>query len=467
MIFISWLIDRKQFLISSIARLAAQVRGVAKNNFAHSYALIWIFTLTIASFIWSLIFLRNVVYKRLLVEYVDVNDLAAIPSIMSGTTLAWLLLIVVAAIYIATCQSGRGTAFLMGMTRRAAPLVVPFVLVGILFILVALLVGYPWNELMFFFFPVDIIADHQAVGRIGGRVKGVLPAFLVITGTTLYFYLNGWLQEGRAKIGLFLLLLVPATFARFFPTYNMLYLGIFPVAVFLGCILSCTIRYSQTAYLRFKATTVIFFFIYSVASNYLLLVRTQIEDLSTGELVRLEHGSLKGIFVEKDVFQLFEDIRVRLEKNDLMREEPKVFLSSRYVKLTPLVYRWTDSLAGHNLMIQLGKIWSYDDVIKIDGVESDDVFNWEGLIYRWRQAAVDHLEQSHVKLIIMSLYDEKFLDEELEPSLDPFREYLRLNFSISDFIEPTMTAYRRSSFPEGAVILKRNVQESDIPADQR
>jgi hypothetical protein len=467
LVFIEWLIESKQFLTSSIARLAAQVRAAAKNNFGHSYALIWIFTLTIASFIWILIFLRNVVHKRLLVEYIDVNDLAAIPPIISSPILAWVLLIVVAAIYIAARHRGRATAFLIAMIRRAAPLVVPFVLVGILFVLVALLIGYPWNELMFFVFPVDIIADHQAVGRIGGRVKGVLPAFLVITGTTLYFYLNGSLQEGRAKIGLFLLLLVPATFARFFPTYNMLYLGIFPVAVFLGCILSCATRYSETACLRFKAAAVIFFIIYSVASNYLLLVRTQLEDLNTGELVKLQQGSLKDIFVEKDVFQLFEDIRDRLDRHDLLDEEPKGFLSSRYVKLTPLIYRWTDSFAGQNLMIQLGKIWSYDALIKIDGVESDDVFNWAGLIYRWREAAVDHLEQSQVKLIVMSLYDEKMLEEELEPSSDPFREYLRLNFSISDVIEPTMTAYRRSSFPEGAVILKRNAQESDIPADHR
>ena len=107
-------------------------------------------------------------------------------------------------------------------------------------------------------------------------------------------------------------------------------------------------------------------------------------------------------------------------------------------------------------MIQLGKIWSYDDVIKIDGVESSDVFDWPGLVYRWRQAAVERLEQSNTNVIVMSLYDEKVLEEELMPSTDPFKEYLRQNFRITDVIEPTMRFYRRSIFPEGAVILRRN-----------
>jgi hypothetical protein len=118
-------------------------------------------------------------------------------------------------------------------------------------------------------------------------------------------------------------------------------------------------------------------------------------------------------------------------------------------------------------MIQLGKIWSYDDLIKIDGVESDDVFNWAGLIYRWRKAAVDRIEQSVTNVLVMSLYEKETLYYDLKPSSDPFKEYLRMNFRVIDVIEPTMTAYRRSSFPEGAVILRRNAQELDIPTDQR
>ena len=465
LIFVEWLIDSRQFLISSIVSLAAQLRGAVKNNIADSYALVWISILTTASFIWILISLRNVVHKRLFVEYIDLNDVTSVSPLLKSSSLAWILLFVVAASYVAVRHSGSARVFLMLMSRRAAPVFVPFVIIGTLLIVVAVLVGYSWNELAFFVFPVDIIADHQAVGRIGGRVKGVLPAFLVVTGTTLYFYLNGWLQERSAKIALFLQLLVPATFARFFPTYNMLYLGIFPVAVFFGCLLSCAMRYSQRAYSRFKITAMVLFIIYSVVSNYLLLVRTQLEDLNTGQLVKLQQGSLKGIFVEKDVFQLFVDIRDRLDRYDLADQDPKGFLSSRYVKLTPLIYQWRDSVAGQNLMIQLGKVWSYDDVIKIDGVESAAAFNWPGLIYRWRKAAVDRIEESGTRVIVMSLYETKTLEEELKPSSDPFKEYLRQNFRVSDVIEPTMKSYRRSSFPEGAVILTRKAQAAEAPED--
>jgi hypothetical protein len=103
-------------------------------------------------------------------------------------------------------------------------------------------------------------------------------------------------------------------------------------------------------------------------------------------------------------------------------------------------------------MIQLGKVWSYDDVVKIEGVESADPFDWPGLIYRWRAALVDKLEESGSKVIVMSLFDMETLEQELSPSSDPFREYLRRNFRISDVIEPMMDLYRRSSLPEGAII---------------
>ena len=103
-------------------------------------------------------------------------------------------------------------------------------------------------------------------------------------------------------------------------------------------------------------------------------------------------------------------------------------------------------------MIQLGKVWSYDDVVKIEGVKSTDPFDWPGLIYRWRAALVDRLEQSGSKVIVMSLFEKETLDQELSPSSDPFKEYLRRNYRISDVIEPNMNLYRRSSLPEGAII---------------
>ena len=426
----------------------------ARDRRARLFNTLAVVVLTTFSSIWLVIFLRKVVYRRLLIEYSDVNDLVSTSLSTDRTFWAWILVIGFAVIYIAIPPvNGRGG---FRKLRTLSFVFLPFAVVGVLFVVLAASVGYSWQELLFFIFPVDIIADHRAVGRIGGIAAGILPAFLALTATTLYFYLNGWLQKEKAKIALFLLLLTPATFARFFPTYNMLYLGVFPIAVFLGCLLPSVMNYFAATGRRLTTALAIFFILYSVGSNYLLLVHTQLQDLNTGRLVKLEQGAVNGIFVEQDVFQLFEDIRRQIERYQLPQEDPNGFLSSRYVKLTPLIYQWPDSFAGENLMIQLGKIWSYDDVIKIDGVESSDVFNWPGLVYRWRQAAVERLEQSNTNVIVMSLYDEKVLEEELMPSTDPFKEYLRQNFRITDVIEPTMKFYRRSIFPEGAVILRRN-----------
>lgn len=459
------IIGRKQFWNESVTRLIHRGSSTVRHIFVDLSASLGILVLTTASFVWLMIFLRNVVYKRLFVEYRDLNDFSSVSSSVAYTFWAWILLIVLGTIHLAGGYRTRAISFMTITLQKAAAPFLPFVLIGGLFIAVAVWVGYSLDELVFFIFPVDIVADHQAVGRIGGRVAGILPIFLVVTATTAYFYLNGWLQADKAKVGLFLLFLIPATFARFFPTYNMLYLGVFPVAVFLGCILPRAMHHFDAPYLRLHTSIAIFFIIYSVTSNYLLLARTQVEDLTSERLVKLQHGSLGGIFVEKDVFELFEAIWQRLDSHHLTQEEPKAFLSSRYVKLTPLIYQWRDSFAGQNLMIHLGKVWSYEDVMRIEGVNSTNVFDWPGLIYRWRQAVVDRLEQSATNVIVMSLYDKKTLEEELEPSLDPFREYLRQNFLVSDVIEPTMNFYRRSSFPEGAVIFRRKPQELDTSKD--
>ena len=436
----------------------------ARDRRARLFNTLAVVVLTTFSSIWLIIFLRKVVYRRLLIEYSDVDDLVSTSSRIDRTFWAWIMVIGFVGIYIAIPPGNGREGF--RKLRTLSFVFLPFAVVGVLFVVLAASVGYSWQELLFFIFPVDIIADHRAVGRIGGIAAGILPAFLALTATTLYFYLNGWLQKEKAKIALFLLLLTPATFARFFPTYNMLYLGVFPIAVFLGCLLPSVMNYFAATGRRLTTALAIFFILYSVGSNYLLLVHTQLQDLNTGRLVKLEQGAVNGIFVEQDVFELFEDIRRQIERYQLPQEDPNGFLSSRYVKLTPLIYQWPDSFAGENLMIQLGKIWSYDDVIRIDGVESTDVFDWPGLVYRWRQAAVERLEQSNTNVIVMSLYDEKVLEEELMPSTDPFKEYLRQNFRITDVIEPTMRFYRRSIFPEGAVILRREAQETNT-SDQR
>ena len=464
--YVPWVIEGKQSWKAAIAGLASRGRFWVIQMRSNIYASICIGVLTIASFVWISQFLREVVYRRLFVEYTDLNDLSSTWMKSNSSGWSWILLLLLVSIYIAIRSKDKIKESVVLVLRRSVMAFVPFVVIGISVLLIAIWAGYSFTDLMFFIFPIDIIADHQAVGRIGARARGVLPVFLIVTAATLFCYLTDRMRANRAMISLFLLLLVPATFARFFPTYNMLYLGIFPVAVFLACVLPCVLGQNPTFCRRLNTTMIVFFVIYSLVSNYLLFIRTQLADLNGDRLIRFETGPLSGIFVERDVFKLFEDVRGRLNLHGAANHETYAFLSSRYVKFIPLVYGWRDSLAGQNLMIQLGKIWSYDDLIKIKGVESDNIFDWEGLIYRWRETAVVRLEESQVRLIVMSLYDETVLEEVLEPSADPLREYLRLNFSISDAIEPTMTAYRRSSFPEGAVILIRNTHQPDTPTDR-
>jgi hypothetical protein len=463
---VPWVIAGRDSWNAAIDRVANKGRLWLTQIRSNLYSFIVVAILTIASFVWISRFLREILYKRLFVEYADLNDLSSTWIKSNSSFWSSLLLMILVTIYLVIRFRGKLKASMALVLRRSLSVFGSFIVVGGLIVVVALWVGYTVNDLLFFVFPTDIIADHQAVGRIGSRARGVLPVFLIVMAATLYFYLNGRLRADKAAVSLFLLLLVPATFARFFPTYNMLYLGVFPLAVFLGCVLPCLLSDNQTFYSQFKKTMIVFFIIYSLASNYLLFIRTQLADLNNDRLIKLETGPLSGIFVERDVFKLFEDVRARLDLLRGANHETYAFLSSRYVKFIPLVYGWRDSLAGQNLMIQLGKLWSYDDLIKIKGVESDNVFDWEGLIYRWREAAVVRLEESQVRLIVMSLYDETVLEEDLEPSLDPLREYLRQNFTITDVIEPTMTLYRRSSFPEGAVILTRNAEDSATPVDQ-
>ena len=466
LMLVPWIIVSRDSWNAAVDRVANQGRLWLTQIRSNLYSFIVVGILTIASFVWISRFLREVFYRRLFVEYADLNDLSSTWIKSNRSFWSSLLLMILVTIYLVIRFRGRLKASVAVVLRRSLSVFRSFTVVGGLVVVVALWVGYTVNDLLFFVFPTDIIADHQAVGRIGSRARGVLPVFLIVMAATLYFYLNGRLRAEKAAVSLFLLLLLPATFARFFPTYNMLYLGVFPVAVFLACVLPCVLAQNQIFCRRLKATIIVFFIIYSLASNYLLFIRTQVADLNDGRLIRLESGPLAGIFVERDVFKLFEDVRARLNLHAAAKHETYAFLSSRYVKFIPLVYGWRDPLAGQNLMIQLGKIWSYDDLIKIKGVESDNIFDWEGLIYRWREAAVVRLKESQVRLIVLSLFDETVLEEVLQPSADPLREYLRLNFSISDAIEPTMTAYRRSSFPEGAVILIRNTQKPDTPTDR-
>jgi hypothetical protein len=201
---------------------------------SNGYASICFGLLTIASVIWISQFLREVVYRRLFVEYTDLNDLSSTWTKSNSSGWSWILLLLLVSIYVAIRSKGEIKQSLVLVLRRSALAFVPFVVIGISLLLIAIWAGYSFTDLIFFIFPTDIIADHQAVGRIGARARGVLPVFLIVTAATLYCYLSDRMRADKATLSLFLLLLVPATFARFFPTYNMLYLGVFPVAVFLA-----------------------------------------------------------------------------------------------------------------------------------------------------------------------------------------------------------------------------------------
>ena len=410
-----------------------------------------------------LAFLRNAIYKRALIEYVDVNDLLPDSSEIPSQLSKWILLLVVACAYLAISRLSLGRTLLKKTVWSFSTIasfvklstVAPFILIGIMFVTLGIWAGYSIHELIFFIFPTDIIIDHSAVGRIGGGPVGLVPMFFILVATTFYMYLNNLLPRDKAAVSLFLLLLLPATFARFFPGYNMLYLGVFAVAVFVGCILPAAMENWTAAenITTLKKTVAIFFIIYAVASNYFLLVQTQWDDFANNRLVKIEGGALDGIWVERDVMRLFEDVQQALDSN-ADDDKQQAFFSHRYLKFVPLLNNGNDVVAGQNLMIHLGKLWSYDGLVKVEGVMSENKLDWPNLVYSWRKTAVEKLENAKVAEIIMSLYDEKVLDEEL-PSSDPFRKYLNDHFVLSHVFEPAMMTYRRSTVPEGAVIFSR------------
>jgi hypothetical protein len=399
-----------------------------------------------------LAFLRNAIYKRALIEYVDVNDLAPDFSDLSKQSLKWMLLLVALCAYLMIFRLPAGKTLLQAWKSSV---IVPFTSVGIMFVAVGIWAGYSIHELMFFIVPTDIIIDHNAVGRIGGGPVGLVPMCFVLVATTFYMYLSNMLPRHKTAVSFLILFLLPAAFVRFFPGYNMLYLGVFAVAVFVCCILPAAMENWTTAktIAALKDTVAMFFVIYALASNYFLLVQTQWDDFANNRLIEIEGGSLDGIFVERDVMSFFEDVRQALESHAAGNGQ-QAFLSHRYLKFVPLLNNGNDVLAGQNLMVHLGKMWSYDDLVKLEGVMSENKLDWPNLIYSWRSAAVEKLENAKVVAIVMSLYDEKILDEEL-PSSDPLRKYLNDHFVLSRVFEPAMKIHRRSSVSEGAVIFFR------------
>ena len=343
-----------------------------------------------------------------------------------------------------------------GRELKAHQILMPFAFCGLAGILIAVLVGYPLKDVWFFFFPLDIFLDH--VGQLKSGRSYIVPLFLSLAAILLYMQM-GQTSAKRGRIALFLVLLMPSTFTRFFPTYNMLYLISFVLAVFTSLIVPWITQYGfknhATITTRVQYALGTFLILFATGSNLFLLVATQVSDLGGDRLLKVERGAASGIFVERDIVDYFNTVDSSLEALPA-RGKTIAFLSNRYLKYVPLIYGYDDVLAGQNLMIGLGKLWSYDDVLKLNGIRSDSRFDPSGMIYTWRKAAVERLEKFAASTIVINLYDPEILSVKLEPSSDPFREYLRQNFVIVEVIEPSMKIHRRVVvFPEGAIIFNR------------
>lgn len=412
-------------------------------------------------------FLKKTVYNGFFFEYARISGSASFQAIKEFRNLLGLVLLgVLGIIYLTLSWRNKFTQPFPGpadgepretsLELKAHRILTPFALCGLAVLLIGASVGYPLKDLFFFFFPLDVFLDH--VGQVRSGLSYVIPLFLSLGAMLLFMQGMAQVNSKKARIALFLILLLPSTFTRFFPTYNLLYLISFALAAFTSLIVPLMTQYlfqaQNATTTRIQYALGIFLILFATGSNLLLSVATQVSDLLGGRLLKTERGAASGIFVERDIVDYFNTVDSDL-KALRARGKMFVFLSNRYLKYVPLIYSYDDILAGQNLTIGLGKLWSYDDVIKVNGIRSGSKFEPNGMIYNWRKAAVERMEEFDADTIVMSLYDPKMLSVKLEPSSDPFREYLRKNFVFVKAIEPSMKIHRRSAFSEGTVIFVR------------
>ncbi len=432
--------------------------------------------LGVSCFILLTRFLKRAVYTRSLLEYRNVSGLTDFQIDESTKHLSDILLGILIVIYLGFALYGKPAARHSNRREKSraawlskvqiAKVFFPFVLCGVLFLLGLAVSGYRFDDILFFVFPLDVFLDH--VAQIGGGEVYVMPILIIMVATLLYIHLAGWLEPKQAGLGLFFLLLLPSTFSRFFPGYNMLYLAAFVVAVFICLILPKTggLFWTPVKTAQLQNTLGTFLLLYSIGSTIALMFAAEWSDLEQGRVVKMDDGAVGKIYVEKDVAAYFDAVHESLAKLNADKSN-MAFLSNRYLKFVPLVYGYHDILAGQNLAINLGKVWSYDDILAVDGMKSDLVFDWANMVYSWREVVVARLEKSKAAVVVISLYDEEAADENLEPSSDPFREYLRKNFILADVIEPTMEIPKRSSVSEGAVIFVRKRVGVGVDASSR
>jgi hypothetical protein len=410
-------------------------------------------------------FMKKAVHNTLFYEYaslVGAESFAAMKEIRSLVWLACLVLLLVvygALSWKKFCPShAESDVDQFPQANRdlsVYQLVLPFAVCGLVFLIIGF-VAYATNDLFFFLFPLDIFLDHTR--QLSSGRSYVVPLFISLVA--LMIFLRGFEETSlhKTRIALFLILLLPSTFVRFFPTYNMLYLVSFTVAVFVCVILP---RFVQDYLknrgfiaLRIQWTLAICLLLFATGSNLTLLVATQLSDLSSGRVLQMNRGPVKGIFVEKDVVDFFHAIHSSIE--GIARQDEKfAFLSNRYLNYVPLIYGYEDVFAGQNLVTGLGRLWSLDDVLKRNGALSKSRFDPNGMIYNWRNTGLERIERSKARVIVMSFYGPEALSRKLESSADPFKEYLRQHFIFGKVIEPAMKIHRRSHFSEGAVIFIR------------
>jgi hypothetical protein len=410
-------------------------------------------------------FMKKAVHNRLFYEYASLVGAESFAAMKEIRSLVWLacpvlLLMVYGALswkkFCPLHAESEVDQFPQANRNWSVyQLVLPFAVCGLVFLIIGL-AAYATNDLFFFLFPLDIFLDHTR--QLGSGRSYVIPLFISFVVLMIFLHAFEETSLHKTRIALFLILLLPSTFARFFPTYNLLYLVSFTVAVFVGVILP---RFMQDYLknqgfiaLRIQWTLALCFLLFATGSNLTLLVATQLSDLYSGRVVRMNRGPVKGIFVEKDVVNFFHAIHTGIE--GIARQDEKfAFLSNRYLSYVPLIYGYEDVFAGQNLVIGLGKLWSFDDVLKRTGALSKSRFDSNGMIYNWRKAGLEKIERSKARVVVMSFYGSEALTRKLEPSSDPFKEYLRQHFIVGKVIEPAMKIHRRSHFSEGAVIFIR------------
>lgn len=190
-------------------------------------------------------FLKKTVYNGFIFEYGRISGSASAQALKESRNVFGILFLgIFAIIYLALWwwkkfprafsgpdETDRGQTGVEPKTHR---ILMPFVLCGLAVFLIGASVGYPLKDFFFFIFPADVFLDH--VGQVRSGRSYVIPLFLSLGAMLLVIKAMGQTSSNKVRIALFLVLLLPSTFTRFFPTYNLLYLVSFVLAAFISLV---------------------------------------------------------------------------------------------------------------------------------------------------------------------------------------------------------------------------------------